>query len=174
MFRQDDRLGNAAYYDRFNTRVEVARQAGVCYYSPALLKDKATQLKLGDYDAISSNAKKKVIDQVEQEYLAYLFLNNRNTKLHSQLKKDVANDYSKGNTEAYPTDVHKSLTLMNEYKPLKLDTPTIPAQGTAFTTKGNATKQKGGDKGDAAGGKYLKAAEWDALSSEEQEKIIEA
>ena len=85
--------------------------------------------------------------------MAYLFLNNSNTKLHSQLKKDEANDYSKGNTEAYPTDIHKALTLMNEYKPLKLDTPTIPAQGTAFITKGDATKKKGGDKGDAAGGK---------------------
>ncbi len=30
-FRQDDHLENAAYYDRFTTRVEVARQAGVCY-----------------------------------------------------------------------------------------------------------------------------------------------
>ena len=39
-FRQDDHLGNASYYDRFTTRVEVARQAGVCYYSPALLEDK--------------------------------------------------------------------------------------------------------------------------------------
>jgi hypothetical protein len=40
-FRQDDQLGNAAYYDCFTTRV-VARQAGVCYYSPDLLEDKAT------------------------------------------------------------------------------------------------------------------------------------
>ena len=29
--QQDDHLGNAAYYDHFTTRVEVARQAGVCY-----------------------------------------------------------------------------------------------------------------------------------------------
>jgi hypothetical protein len=94
--------------------------------------------------------------------------------LHSQLKKDVAKDYSKGNIEVYPTDIHKALTLMNEYKPLKLDAPTVPAQGTAFATKGNATKKKAGEKSAAAGGKYLKAAEWNALSSEEQEKIIEA
>jgi hypothetical protein len=106
--------------------------------------------------------------------LAYLFLNNSNGKLHSQLKKDVVNNYSKGNTEAYPTDIHKALTLMNEYKPLKLDAPTIPAQETAFATKGTPTKKKGGDKSAAAGGKYLKAAEWNALSPEEQEKIIEA
>jgi hypothetical protein len=40
---------------------------------------------------------KNVRDIFEQEYLAYLFINNSNQKLHSQLKKDVANNYSKGN-----------------------------------------------------------------------------
>ena len=54
---------------------------------------------------------KSVRDLVKQEYMAYLFINNRNQKLHSQLKKDVANDYSKGNIEAYPSDIHKALTL---------------------------------------------------------------
>jgi hypothetical protein len=127
-FRQEDQLGNAAYYDRFTTRVEVACQAGVCYYSrPVLLDDKTTQLKLGSYDTLSGADKKKVIDSVEQEYLAYLFLNNSNAKMHSQLQKDVVNDYSKGNTDAYPNDIHKALTLMNKYKPLKLDTPAVPA-----------------------------------------------
>ncbi len=29
-FRQDDHLGNAAYYDRFTTRAEFACQTGVC------------------------------------------------------------------------------------------------------------------------------------------------
>jgi hypothetical protein len=139
LFWQDDHLGNAAYYDCFITRVEVARQAGVCYYSPALLEDKVTQLKLGDFDKLSKDEQKKIIDQVEQEYLAYLFLNNSNAKLHTQLKKDVANDYSKGNTDAYPTDIHKALTLMNEYKPLKLDSPTVPAQGTALSLAGRVT-----------------------------------
>jgi hypothetical protein len=147
LFWQDDHLGNAAYYDCFTTRVEVARQAGVCYYTPALLEDKATQLKLGDYDKLSEDEQKKVINQVEQEYLANLFLNNSNAKLHTQLKKDIANDYSKGNTDVYPTDIHKALTLMNEYKPLKLDAPTVPAQGTAFVTGGKNNKKKGGDKG---------------------------
>ncbi len=109
-FRQEDHMSNAAYYDRFPTRVEVARQAGVCYYSPALLEAKATQLKVGDYDDLTKDLKNKIINQVKQEYLAYLFLNNSNAKLHTQLKKDVANDYSKGNTNAYPTDIHKALT----------------------------------------------------------------
>jgi hypothetical protein len=166
-FRQDDHMGNATYYDRFTTRVEVARQAGVCYYTPTLLKDKAATLKLGDYDLLADDVKKKVIDQVEQEYLAYLFMTNSSNKLHSQLKKDVANDYSKGNTEAYPTDIHKALTLMNKYKPLKIDAPTVPAQGTAFATKAKDAKKKAGDKRDAVGGKFLKAEDWNALSPEE-------
>ncbi len=75
-FRQDDHMENAPYYDRFTTRVEVARQAGVCYYTPALLNDKAALLKMGEYDDLDATAKKRIIEQVEQEYLAYLFLNN--------------------------------------------------------------------------------------------------
>ncbi len=30
--------------------------------------------------------------------------------------------------EAYPSVIHKALTLMNEYKPLKLDVTPVPAQ----------------------------------------------
>ncbi len=166
-------MGNAAYYDRFTTRVEVARQAGLCYYSPALLEDKATQLKLADYDKLSEDEQKKIINQVKQEYLAHLFLNNSNAKLHTQLKKDVANDYSKGSTDAYPTNTHKALTLMNEYKPLKVDAPTLPAKGTAFVTGGKNNKKKGGDKG-AESKEYIKASEWNELSPEAKIKIIEA
>ena len=83
---------------------------------------------------------------VEQEYLANLFLNNSITKMHCQLKKDVVNDYSKGNSDAYPNDIHKALTLMNEYKPLKLDIPVVPAQGTAFVTNSQGEKKKGKGK----------------------------
>jgi hypothetical protein len=52
-FRQDDQVGNATYYDRFTTRVGVARQAGVCYHSPDLLEDKAAQLKMAAYDMLA-------------------------------------------------------------------------------------------------------------------------
>ncbi len=114
MFHQDDQIGNAAYYDCFTiTRVELAPQEGVCYYSLELPEDKATQLNVSNYDTLSSSNKKRVINVVGQEYFAYLFLNNSNAKMHSHLKKDIANDYSKGKTKAYPTDIHKALTLMN-------------------------------------------------------------
>jgi hypothetical protein len=124
---------------------------------------------MGDYNTLSDNNKKKVIKTVKQEYLAYLFLHNSNGKMHRQLKKDVANDYSKGNTDAYPTDIHKLLTRMNKYKTLKLDTQVVPAQGTAFFTGDEGGKKKG--KGSK---KYLKEAEWNVLRPEAQSKIIES
>ena len=105
-FWQDYQVSNTTYYNRFTNRVEVARQAGVCYHTPDLQQDKSVQLKMGDYASLSAPEKKSVIYVIKQEYLAYLIVNNSNTKLHSQLKKDIANDYSKGNTEAYPSDIH--------------------------------------------------------------------
>jgi len=161
-FRQDDQLGYAAYYDRFTTRVKVARQAGVCYYAQDLLEDKTTQLKIGGYDTLSDNDKKKVIDSVEQDVVI---------GKAGRAEKDVANDYSKGNTDAYPSDIHKALTLMNEHELLKVDTPVVTAQATAFVTNNRGGKKKGEAKT-----KYLIAEqnEWNALSPEAQSKIIEA
>jgi hypothetical protein len=82
LFRQDNQIGNAVNCDCFTTRVEVACQAGLCYYSPKLLEDKAAQLKMGNYNTLSDTNKKKVIKTVKQEYFAYLFLNNSNGKMH--------------------------------------------------------------------------------------------
>jgi hypothetical protein len=93
------------------------------------------------------------------------FLSNR--KRQPRLKKDIANTYSKGNTDAYPKDIHKALTLMNEYEPLKLDAQVVPAQGTAFVTGGQGGKGR-------KGAKYLQDAKWNALSPEAKSKIIKA
>jgi hypothetical protein len=85
------------------------------------------------------------------------------------LKKDVANNYSKGNLDAYPSVIHKALTLMNEFKPLKPDHPVVAAQGTVFATKG---PHKRGKKGRSNAKKYYSDAKWKVLSSEAQTKII--
>jgi hypothetical protein len=50
-----------------------------------------------------------------------------------------------------------------------LDTPAIPAQGTAFVTKDQGGNKKGKGKT-----KYVKDTEWNVLSPEAQSKIIEA
>ncbi len=85
----------------------------------------------------------------------------------------MANDCSKGNIDAYPTDIHKALTLMNEHKPLKLDVPAVTAQGTAFATKGKQGQKKGGDKSPEHD-EYIKASDWNKMTPEARTKIIEA
>ncbi len=61
---------------------------------------------------------------------------------------------SKG-TPKHTLMIYKVLTLMNEYKPLKLDAQVVPAQGTVFVT-GN---QGGKKKEKAVIKKYLEDAE---------------
>jgi hypothetical protein len=100
---QDDQVPNATYYDRFTTWPEVARQAGVCYYTPDLLDTKCVELSYSEYENLTPAEQKTARDIVEQEYLAYLFINNSSQKLHSQPKKDVANNCLKGDMEAYPS-----------------------------------------------------------------------
>jgi hypothetical protein len=49
---------------------------------------KATELgKALPFTKLSEVEQKTIIELVEQEYLAYLFLNNSNQKMHTQLKK---------------------------------------------------------------------------------------
>ncbi len=152
------------------TRVEVACQTGVCYYTPDLLDTKCVQLSCTEYDTLTPAKQKNIREVVTQEYLAYLFINNSNQKLHSELKKDIANDYSKENMEAYPSDIHKALPLMNEYKPLKLDVPPVPTQGTAFAT----TSCKGKGKKASSRTKYISNSNWKAIIPEAQTKVINA
>jgi hypothetical protein len=156
----------ATYYNCLTTRMEVTHQAGVSSHMPNLLAIKTMELSLADFDMLTVLEQKRIIGLVEKDYLAHLFLHNSIAKVHSQLKKDVANDYSKGNPEAYPANIHKTLTLMNEYKPLKLDAIAVPAQGTAFVTKCYGKGKKGAPK------KYYYDTEWKALCSEAQVKII--
>jgi hypothetical protein len=169
-FCQDNQVPNATYYDQFTTSVTVAHQAGVCYYTPDLLDTKCVELSCTKYETLTPAKQKNVRDNVEQEYLAYLFINNSNQKLYSQLKKDVVNDYLKGNMEAYPSDIHKALTLMNEYKPLKLDIAPMPTQGTAFAT----ISCKGKGKTASGGTKYISDFNWKAMSPEAQTTVINA
>ncbi len=70
--------------------------------------------------------------------------------------------------EAYPSDIHKAVTLMNEYTPLKLDVAPMPGQGTAFAT----ISCKGKEKKAPDRTKYISNSNWKAMSPEAQTKVI--
>jgi hypothetical protein len=136
-YRQDDGVTNTAYYDGFKTRVDVAEHIGVSFDNPVLWDLQSQELYSMDFDSLADATKEsKVKDDVKQAFLAYLFFINSNDKKHSQLKKTVANDHAKGDTEAYPSSCHAALTLMNDFKPLVIEgTAPVAAQGTAFAQK---------------------------------------
>jgi hypothetical protein len=141
VYRQDDGVTNAVYYDQFKTMVDVAEHISVSFDNPTLWDWKSQELYVTDFDLLSDTIKKdKVKDDVEQAFLAYLFFINSNNKKHSQLKKTVANDHSKGDGEAFPSSCHAALTLMNDFKPLVVKaTAPVASQRTAFAQK----QQKG-------------------------------
>jgi hypothetical protein len=136
-YHQDDGMMNAAYYNQFKTRVDVAEHIGVSFNIPILWDWKSQELYSVGYDSQSDPIKEdKVKEDVKQAFLAYLFFINSNDKKHSQLKKTVANDHAKGDGEAFPSSCHAALTLMNDFKSFIIEgTALVAAQGTAFTQK---------------------------------------
>jgi hypothetical protein len=64
-FHQDNQVPNATYYDQFTTRVEVACQAGVCYYTPDLLDTKCAELSCTDYETLKPAEQKNSRHVVE-------------------------------------------------------------------------------------------------------------
>ncbi len=70
--------------------------------------------------------------------------------------------------KAYPSDIHKALTLMNEYTPFELDVAPVPAQGMAFAN----TSCKGKGKKASSRTKYISNSNWNAMSPDAQTKVI--
>ncbi len=148
-YQQDDGVMNTAYYDRFKTRVDVAEHICVSFDNPVLWDLNSQELYSMDFDSLADATKEsKVKDDVRQAFLAYLFFINSNDKKHSQLKKTMANDHAKGDIKAYPSSCHAALTLMNDFKPLVIEsTAPVAAQGTAFSQKKQGPGSGGTDPG---------------------------
>ena len=148
-YRQDDGMTNAAYYNRFKTRIDVAEHIGVSFDNPVLWDVKSQDLYSLDYDQLADATKEnKVKEDAKQAFLAYLFFINSNDKKHSQLKKTMANNHVKGDTEAFPSSCHAALMLMNDFKPLVIEgTAPVAAQGTAFVQKKQGPGTVGTDAG---------------------------
>jgi hypothetical protein len=71
VYRQDNGVTNAAYYNRFKTRVDVAEHIGVSFNNPALWEWKSQELFSISYDLLSDAIKEdKVKEDVKQAFLA--------------------------------------------------------------------------------------------------------
>ena len=89
----------------------------------------------------------------------------RSEAANDQLKDSIKNNYSKGIFGAYPSTIPNAMMRMNDFRPVKIDTPVPPALNTAFT---GAVGKKGGDKKKMG---RLSVEDWNALNDANKVKL---
>ena len=93
-FKQDS-LSNPQWYERFNTRVDVATAISVTRQHKVLLEYVAQQVHSQAYDTLGDADKQTVREDTEERYISYVFLKQSGTQ-HSNLKVDLKNDFTTG------------------------------------------------------------------------------
>ena len=134
-------LTNTQWYERFNTRYDVARSVGVEFGYKALWEYCAQASHSRSYDSLSSGEQTAVRQAAEERYLAYLFLVNSGPQ-HDLLRKELQNDFTKG-SDKYPENCPQALLFLDRYS--KSTTGNGGSHGTAFAQKGGKSK-KGDEK----------------------------
>ena len=152
-YRQET-ISNAQWYERFNTRVDVANAIGISFVHPALLKYQAGQDHDGsEYDALTHAQKETIKAKVTERFLAYIML-RQSSKKHNELKSDLQNGFTTGDSR-YPDNRQQTLHLLDHYSP-RTTQRVLESQGSSFAQQG-----KGGDKGgDSRSGKDYDKEYW--------------
>ena len=145
-FRQET-MTNAQWYERFNTKVDVASAIGVTRQHKVLLEYVSQETHTQAFTDLTAAQQLAVRNDAEERYHAYAFL-RQSGKQHANLKMDLQNDFTTGDNR-YPTDRQKTLHLLDKYS--KPATPkTIQSEGASFAQKTGKGKGEGKGKGKGA------------------------
>ena len=137
---------NEVWYERFNTKVDVATAIGVPRkYSKVLQEYVATTLYPGrDFDDLDATEIEALKASTEERYLSYCFL-RKSGKQHSKLRVDLQDKFTTGQ-DHYPATRQEVLHLLDKYTKVAMPKPTA-SEGTSFAQKGgNGEKKKDKDK----------------------------
>ena len=88
-------LSNAQYYEKFNTRVDVAKAVGVTRTHKGAVSHTAKLLHKKEFEDLTNDEKVAVKDEAEERYYAYVMLQN-SSSVHAKLKNGLIDDYAKG------------------------------------------------------------------------------
>jgi hypothetical protein len=97
-------LTNAQWYEKFNTRVDVAESIGVSFESKGLLEHQTKE----DHDAattfksLNDDQKQLIRLKVRETFLTYVMLRNSG-KQHTALKQDLQNTFTTGDNRYLDT-----------------------------------------------------------------------
>jgi hypothetical protein len=151
-FRQES-LTNAQWYERFNTKVDVAEAIGVTRQHKVLLEYVAMESHNQAFATLTAVEQQAVREDAEERYISYAFLRQSGTQ-HSNLKVDLQNDFTTGDNR-YPKNRQQTLHLLDKYSKTVVPKPN-QSEGASFAQKkggkggrggagrGNATDKDGG------------------------------
>ena len=150
-FRQEN-LTNAQWYEKFNSRVDVATACGVEFGHQVLydyqmnIDHPATPPTT--WNQLTDAQKTEVKSKSRERLLAYIML-RQSGKKHNDLKYDLQNEFTTGD-DKYPDTRQKVLHLLDHYSSRPTQR-TVQSEGQSFaqnTQGGSNNRQGGGNSGD--------------------------
>ena len=137
-------MTNNEWYDRFNTKVEVAESVGVSFDFEKIWEYCAQEAHKATYSLLQPDEQEAAVRaSAKERFLSFALIKTSNSK-HDKIKDDLSDDYTKG-SDNYPQNRSQALMLMDHYS--KAPTAITASEGTAFVQKGG--KKKKGDKDEA-------------------------
>jgi hypothetical protein len=106
-------MSNPQWYERFNTRVNVAEAIGVTRQHKVLLEYVAQEIHQQDFTSLTAKDQQGVRTDAQERYIAFAFLRQSGAQ-HAQLKTDLQNDYTTGDNR-YPKNRQQTLHLLDKY-----------------------------------------------------------
>jgi hypothetical protein len=135
-------MTNNKWYDRFNTKVEVAKSVGVSFHFKKIWEYCAQEAHKATYISLRLDEQAAVRASAKERFLSFALIKTSNSK-HDTIKDDLSDDYTKG-SDNYPKNRSQALMLMDHYS--KAPTAITNSEGTAFAQNGDKKKKKKGDK----------------------------
>ena len=117
---QQNNLNNNQFYDKFKTRITVAKAIGIAWSDPICLNwviNNVEPFKTNhagtDYEDLDKADRALVRDKTEERYLGYV-MTMQSAAVNDKLKTDMHNNFTVG-TNIYPASMQKSLHLLDKY-----------------------------------------------------------
>ena len=144
-FQQQNGMSNNAFYEKFNTKVDIAETLELTHTHGGLLNYVAKELypNTPTYAGCSDAEQAIIAVDVQERFIAFAMLKQSGTQ-HSKMKEDLQNEFTTGESR-YPKNRQQVLHLMDRYT--KTPAPASSNQvshGTSFVqnnTKFNSAVQ---------------------------------
>ena len=142
--KQQNNQSNAQWYEKLNTRVDVAESVGVQFNNFPSMWDYCCEAKgWQEFDTLTLDEQDTIRSESKERLLAYLLIvNSSNTPTHESVKNNLLEAFIARRDE-YPESRSDATALLNKYDDRKPPPTTAASEGTAFAQKGkNKTDEK--------------------------------